>query len=276
MFVKEANLKVLVVIVLYNESLLESKTYNTLLCDSIDYDEIFIYDNSPVKQEVPSLSKKYQYIHYPDNPGLSKVYNEAANYAATKGIDWLLLLDQDTSFPKGAWSSYLQAVEKFPYIKMFTPRHIIKSGRFISPVPYIYRFACSKTFVPIGIASFEKFIPINSGMLVNVQAFIEVGGYNEAVTLDFSDTQFVERFTSKYKEFYILDCICSQDFSAETTNFTSLLNRFEIFCKCARNCQKNRLVDKIQYFLVVLKRTISLSVKCKKVVFLRYFFKYYL
>ena len=107
-------MKILCVIVLYKCKLENSKSYQSLLQNNEE--TIFVYDNSPISQEVHG--ENIVYIHDSQNGGLSVAYNKAAQYARCNRFDWLLLLDQDTTFQKGAIEYYIKAINEFPDIKL--------------------------------------------------------------------------------------------------------------------------------------------------------------
>lgn len=273
-------MKILAVIVLYGQSLYDTNTYKSLLRDNIEIEALFIYDNSPFPQNsVEDFDmKRLLYFHDASNPGLSKAYNLSAKYAKENNIDWILLLDQDTTFPKNAMRYYLDAMNKYSSsISLFAPKHQLQSGLFLSPVRQIHRFSTlAKHTPPEGLASFDFYVPINSGLMISVREFFNVGGYNEKVKLDFSDFQFIERFKKKNKTFCILNFVCKQNYSDEETDFYKVVKRFEIFCDCAKNCEKDDLIDKIDYFLVTLKRTCSLSFRYKSFTFFKCYIKKYI
>ncbi len=86
-------------------------------------------------------------------------------------------------------------------------------------------------------------------MLVKLEAFHEVGGYNEKVKLDFSDFQFIERFRKVYKTFYVIDIICEQDFSDDEISLPTQAKRFRYYCEGARNIEKEGAMglDSVQF-----------------------------
>lgn len=183
-------MKILCVIVLYKCKLENSKSYQSLLQNNEE--TIFVYDNSPISQEVHG--ENIVYIHDSQNGGLSVAYNKAAQYARCNRFDWLLLLDQDTTFQKGAIEYYIKAINEFPDIKMFAPVHQISDGRYISPTHYVCKGSRPSRVMKCGLLNFKEASPINSGIMVNVTAFYEAGCYDEEVVLDFSDIRFMEKF----------------------------------------------------------------------------------
>lgn len=109
---------ILIVIVLYKNKIANSVSYQIIKEQCNSNCKIFIYDNSPV---IDSDFIKYPivYIHDHSNGGLGKAYNSAAQYAKENGIDWLLILDQDTKLLSGFLENYIQTIKnilKFQYL----------------------------------------------------------------------------------------------------------------------------------------------------------------
>jgi hypothetical protein len=126
------------------------------------------------------------------------------------------------------------------------------------------------------VNSLSKYSPVNSGMLISTTDFIEVGGYNEKVKLDFSDFQFIERFRKRNNSFFVLATSFQQDFSNDENDLFILNKRYISYCSSAANCQKSSLLDHIQYLLVVLVRGIMLAKRTRSLVFFKTFYKFYL
>ncbi|MCF0194138.1 MAG: glycosyltransferase, partial [Bacteroidaceae bacterium] len=99
---------ILFVLVIYRCTVAESLSYQTLVApNAYASSHLFIYDNSPYTQttDIPHVA----YIHDTANGGLGRAYNSAASFAVSHNYRWLLLMDQDTSFPPHALPAYLQA-----------------------------------------------------------------------------------------------------------------------------------------------------------------------
>lgn len=250
---------ILFVLVLYNCKLEDSKSYQTLLKNDKKL-SIFIYDNSPQSQRItlPNII----YVNNPSNPGLGVAYNTAAKYAKQNGFEWIFLLDQDTTFPKGILEEYEQSIVSYPDIYMFAPPMRIGVKKFMSPVRLIWKMGLLKSKVPHKeIISLHQYSPINSGLCISVNKFIEVGGYKPEVFLDYSDFQFIENFKKTSSLCYILNTEVVQDFSAFTEDSNKSLIRFQLFCKSIKACDKKNILDKLGFFIVVLKRSLSISIK---------------
>lgn len=266
---------ILLVVVLYKQPLYECNSYKTLIRDNADV-PLFIYDNSPISQHCQSeFGSNVKYVSDVSNPGLSFANNRAADYAWSIGLNWILLLNQDTFFAPGILDEYVKAVEQNPYIKLFASPMEIDGGLFMSPVKVRFHSARPAKTVPHGILSLKKYAPIDSGQLINVKALHEVGGYNEKVPLDFCEYQFHRRLLRKYDTFFVLKKSCRQEFSDQVQNAEQKLKRYEIFCRCLGNCEKDGFFDRMTYCYVVFKRALSLMLFCGNLKPLKIFFTAY-
>lgn len=268
-------MKILAVVVLYNQNLCDTNVYNTLLRNQ-DHLKVVsvVFDNSPQKQtnEVP---KNLIYIwNNGKNLGLSECYNKAIDYAKRHECNWILLLDQDTTFPINAWDTYLQCIEKYPNYFLFAPIHKTNKGRYLSPKnPILGVSSKSPTY---GECSFKQAYPINSGLLISLSFFIKVGGYNPKIRVDFSDIQFISKARQVINRFYILNIICTQDFSNEISDINKLYNRFKLFCEGGYYFQYRNNNERIIINYLIFKHTIALSIKNKTCLFLKYYITNYL
>lgn len=253
---------ILFVIVLYNQRLETCNTYHTLL-SRIHGANVFIFDNSPIKQHDAHefACDNIHYLSETSNPGLSYAYNQAAKYAKTNNFKWLLLLDQDTYFPPLIVEDYLLSAKKHPLIKLIVPRVVRSNNLSMSPILNRFFFNCTPVDICSTVLKSNKYSAINSGICINVSAFLEVGGYNEKVTLDLSDMCFFERYSQKYNDFYVMSSICIQEFSNDIQNFDKKMIRYNIFCECVKNYAKDGMRNKLSYDIFVIKRAISLCLR---------------
>lgn len=262
-------MKLLIIIVIYEAIIKECVAFKSL-CGSISYkgcfSKILLYDNSKTMSEVDFSGNTNieKYIWDASNGGVSKAYNYAAKYAKEHGFDWLLIADQDTFFPNNIILFYKEAVHNNPDIKLFIPKvRISENGRFLSPVKNRFFFTRISNIVSSGIINPAKFGIINSGILINVDSFLNVGGYNEKVWLDYSDFQFIERFSYKYNKAYVVNCECIQSFSDDIPDVNQKIRRFKLFCSSVKFYQPVRAINKLWIGISVLKRTISLTLQSR-------------
>lgn len=261
----------LIIIVTYNTALDECETFRSICCMKEDGHNlnVFVYDNSID----PQVIKKYdgisiEYFHDPLNSGVSKAYNTGGLYAQKQSKKWVLLLDQDTTLPNSILTAYSKATILFPNLKLFAPVLLLADNRIFSPCNYKFKRGFHLKEINEGVHSLNQVAPVNSGMLIDVDSFFEVGGYNEKVKLDFSDFQFIERFRKKNSDFYVLGIKCQQDFSDDEVSYTKQINRFKYYCSGARNIEKHSLYDTVQYASIVFSRALMLAIKHKNMNFI--------
>lgn len=265
---------ILFVLVIYKCSLENSQSFRTLIQGSEEMN-LFVYDNTPIVQHTDIHVAEY--VHDPANGGLGKAYNVACKYAMSHGYDWLLLLDQDTFFPKGALISYRRALKERKGIDMIVPRLKITDGRYVSPTHYFMKTSKLQNAVPVGLVRFEDVSPVNSGMLVSVDSFNRAGGYEEDVWLDFSDICFIEKYKRKYSKFYILpDIVCMQSFSGIDDDMKNVYKRFCIYLECARNFSRKSFSDCLILFFTTLRPTLSYTIKNKTFRYVKAYVNVYL
>lgn len=269
--------EILAVVVLYNRRIEESETISSLnksLASLNETLDLVVYDNSIEKRCESGTIFQHgcfiiHYFHDASNPGVSKAYNFAAQYAKKINKIWILVLDQDTNFPDDAFSTYISAVRLQQSIKLFVPILKLSDDRIISPSRYCFKRGFALKKITFGLHSLNKISPLNSGMLIELEAFSIVGGYNEKVKLDFSDFQFIERFKKTFDHFYVVNVIALHEFSNSESNHSKLNERFVFYCDGAKNCGKDSIVDWLKYFIVVFARASTLAIRTKKLIFYR-------
>lgn len=253
--------QILLVTVLYNERLNETRTYRTLLHGS---ENVLVIENSPAPlNSKTSMPASWHYVSFPDNPGLGAAYNYAADFAQQHGYEWILLTDQDTAFPAGILEKYRAALEEHSAYRLFCPQVSIGANRFMSPVPMNRYRCCVRTSAPTGEIDLHSFAVINSGMLIHVETFMQAGGYRPEVRLDFADFQFIERFRKVSPEAFVIDAVCQQEFSNEVQTREQKLNRYRLFCRSLRNFVCDDCKNQKYLHRIVFRRACSLAVSEK-------------
>lgn len=267
---------VLIVVVLYQQPLEKSTAYQSLKTNAGNHDfdyAFFVYDNSQCRQ---STLEKVYYVHDAGNSGVSSAYNQAAQYAKENGFQWLLLSDQDTSYPEAVLEKYAYVIRNYPDIKLIAPKVRTHKGVLLSPCRYTHKRGKCLPSIESGKLLMNGLSVINSGMMVNVDTFVSAGGYNEKVPLDLSDHQFIERYKRKERFFLVLDAEILQDFSNEETNADKLYKRFRIFADAVKNCERTNIIDSVDYFVLIFRRAIKLTIRTKQIRFIKYFVNTYI
>lgn len=275
--------KLFIVIVLYKQKLYDSISFITLT-KAIKYNNPFkitllVYDNSPTvcSYNIININGIDEIIfnHDTSNPGVSKAYNYAAQVAFSSKADWLLLLDQDTILSEKILFQYNQSIIANPKCKLFAPI-VYANKKIISPYRVSYNIGWTIKKEVSGLISSKKYHAINSALLINVDYFILVKGYNDNIKLDFSDFVFFENYSRYSSFFYIVDVFCNQNLSTFETDMSKLIRRHTSFCTDALFVPKQNILDYISFFIIVLKRTISLTIRMKSLKFLKILWQKYL
>ncbi len=254
---------ILFVVVLYNQIFKDTNVYKSLL-NRISTRNIFIWDNSTSSELNNGLdSSGFQYVYSLQNRGVSFSYNKAFEYADQKGFQWMVLLDQDTIFSDTFLEKLRLAMYQHPEIRIFCPLHQLTNGLYLSPVKFFMRFTRLSKKRISGVINITEYAIINSGLVVSVDLFKKVGGYNEKVFLDYSDFQFLKRCTQVDTKAFCIASVCIQDFSDNCIDKEKLLNRFSLFCQSLKGYENKTIGDTIECGLVVLKRCLSLAYRLK-------------
>jgi glycosyltransferase involved in cell wall biosynthesis len=263
--------RVLAVLVLYRSDLAASQTFRTLVasCTAAGATlDLFVHDNSPVMQvaESPGDSVRIDYHHDPSNPGISAAFNAGARRARKQGKKWLLLLDQDTSFPLEAITAYAAALGSGG-AAMFVPQ-LLAGGTLLSPCGYLAGVGYHLSSIAPGSMRLHGRSILNSGLMVQVEAFEKCGGYDERVRVDFADFVFMNRFRRHYCEVMVLDLVCLHGFSnLETVDSDVALRRFTGYCRDGRAAAVTSLLQVTHAFLV-MRRCLVLSLRYRSCRFL--------
>jgi rhamnosyltransferase len=273
------------VLVLYKIPLSDSLTFTSLSksLKSIQvHMDLVIYDNSPKPMvqniDIHQLSEwRIHYMHDSQNPGVSKAYNEGAKLGSRLNKKWILLLDQDTTFPQDSLLFYFEGVKISQNHKMFSPYLFQKCPPvLLSPAGYKLKrgYPLKRHNQPMaGVNAIRNKTLLSSGLLVDLDLFHSVGGYNESLKLDFSDFYFIDKLRKQISEFYLIDCKCSHRLSRlEETSIDSSSNRFLICCEAAYFFSEN-FFDFFQVYTYLFFRACKLSFKYKSFLFHKILFK---
>lgn len=269
------------VIVLYKTALDRCTTLNSLrtaLKSTTSKLDVVIYDNSPNYQEVkedfyPGLS--ITYVSDLQNSGVSKAYNVGYTIAVEKKKKWMILLDQDTDLPVDAFTKYTKAIAENSNQVLFAPLMLTPDQKIISPCDFKFmRGSYAKNYT-YGINSLKGRSLINSGLCIATHAFSKNNGYNERIKLDYSDHDFIRRFSVHVTDSFVLvELKVMHQLSTDTSNtFESDKTRFDYYLEGSRYFQFN---FSSFFFLKSnnLLRAAKLSVLHKSTYFIKKYFKY--
>lgn len=168
-------MKVMAVVILYHP---DAKVLGNIKTYLDDVEQLLILDNSEQGRQNSELAAMLselphsRYIAFGDNLGISYALNYALKQA--DGYDYLLTMDQDSSFSAGMVEKYKQAIIDFPdkKVAMFAGNYDHKTNN----ISYKY----------------EKKV-ITSGSMLKVDIAKEVGGFDEQLFIDEVDSEFCYR-----------------------------------------------------------------------------------
>ena len=157
----------------------------------IDYvEKLYIIDNSKEnnKKLADSLNNlKTEYIYNDKNLGIAKALNLACEKAVNDNFEWILTMDQDSSFDSYNIDAYFRAFEKMTKnnVGIISPRHILKND--------IDKFSDDKESIEIDHV-------MTSGNLLNLKIWEEIGKFDENLFIDEVDSEICFRIIeSGYK-----------------------------------------------------------------------------
>jgi GT2 family glycosyltransferase len=153
------------------------------------------------------------------------------------------------------------AAQEHPDVNIFVP-NIFSGKLLISPTKTNILKSLKQSVT--GLLFLSEYNAINSGMLVNTDALLSVGGYNEDVWLDYSDYEFLSRMRKGgFRHLFVIDGVCYQSFSDHIQTSQQKLDRYVVFCRCLQKCEKDTLMTNLFFFYQALKRMVSLLFKTR-------------
>lgn len=265
------------VIVLYKTELANCESFISLSNDKTSGQRnisLLVYDNSPDRQDMEKSMGFWNidYIHDKENSGLSKAYNIGAKKAQSIGKKLIFLLDQDTIFPENSLNTYLKSINDHSDINLFAPILRVKNGKIMSPCKYIKKWGKFIDKLDPGIYRLNNYVPVNSGLCIDLEAFQAVGGYNESVKLDGADFQFIERLKKKYDRFCVLNIEAFQNFSMFDDDNSKIIIRYKMFLDDISNFETFQRWDKLYYLRIALIRTFFVLKQTRNPIVIKYFF----
>lgn len=195
---------------------------------------VLIYDNSPTadpskkteeQAEVPGeAGSATEFRHDPTNGGLAKAYGYALEGAVQRGLDWLLLLDQDTTLTSEFLLALLEAIEADPpsLVCGIVPRQV-RDGVPLSP-----RIVHRGRELPVadGVAT-ERLIVFNSAACLRVTTLVSIGGFPQEFPLDYLDHVVFHRLQASGNRLLVLPVSIEHQLSVKNLAEEMSLERYQ-------------------------------------------------
>ena len=167
------------VVILYHPDIKQlSENINTYV---LGLKQLYIYDNSEI--QTPGIEAalnnlhpciKYQFFN--NNEGIAKRLNQAVEAAMQTQYDYLLTMDQDSSFKPGDFEKYKSLIQKEEYTKVAQ-----------------FGINCQPQITMSSEQPQEALTLITSGSILNLSLIKKVGDFNEDLFIDFVDAEFSYR-----------------------------------------------------------------------------------
>jgi rhamnosyltransferase len=270
----ETEIRLAVIVVVYNTSCEESITCRKLV-ESGDNDlQVVIYDNSTrdFGNQGFCESRGWKFLGGKGNVGLSKAYNQAIQYLQQAGTsDIVCLFDDDTDIEPDYFSTLRFEAAKTPENKIFVPV-IYADNRILSPciltkTQAVRLFASEQEIFDY---NGTELTAINTGMAIRLELF-EDYQYDENIFLDGIDHKFIRDMKQKGYGLTVMNSQLRQHFSGdEKPSLSSALARFQIFLKDNRYIFRN---NRLIMWKLVGKRALRLTIQYKTAAFLRMLMK---
>lgn len=268
---------ILIILVIYEIKIEASQTFVSL-SRAMDFMEtrgsLFVYDNSKHRQSIPNDSPwLITYQHNPENPGVSKAYNEGYRAAEESGKKWMMLCDQDTEFPFNIFKKFGDSMVPSgnPQPELLVPIMEDKDG-IVSPFRFKWGKGLRIKKAETGFHSLKDLKFINSGLLISTGLFEKSGGYDERFPLDFSDLVFIKRIMKQHEDFMLVEAVCKHRLSSIFDSSHQVLTRFKIFIVSSRIYGKEYGTNWLQW-LQSFFRAVKLTVRFNETGFFFIFVK---
>jgi len=204
-------LTVTAVIVLYRTMPKDSPAFRSVMAARAEMNaergevSVLLWDNSPAGGLSEDLPEGVAYFADESNSGLATAYNRALEWAALRGSEWLLTLDQDTAVPVDFFLKMADAARAstgYAGIGAIVPQ-IAAEGRQLSP--NWFQFGAIPRWWGSGYVGVpdKAVFAFNSGAMLRVAVLEQVGGYDPRFWLDDSDAMIFSKLHEHGKRVYI-------------------------------------------------------------------------
>lgn len=161
------------VVVLFNP---DEKVINNINTYVKNLKKLYVVDNTPNKDNSYLFkNKKIEYIANKKNEGIAHALNIGANKAIKEKYDFLLTMDQDSSFPSGSVKKLINYIEN-------NSKYILKEVGIISA----YHLTPQNEF-KVAPKVGNPLLVMTSGNFVNLKAHKKIGGFKDWMFIDCVD-----------------------------------------------------------------------------------------
>jgi GT2 family glycosyltransferase len=266
---------ILAVIVLYQRAPSESQSLCCLIQilsanpDLAKYFSLILYDNSLERHDFEAaVDFPVFYRHDPTNAGLAAAFNFALAHAEVKHLEWLLLLDQDTSPTTDFFSELVACTNMLrgqQKVSSIVPKLLV-SGKVYSPEAHFIdqirhqyrRSGHAVTHEVVGVQQ-GRLNAYNSGATFRVSALRSIGGFPEEFWLDYLDHAVFHALAVRSDQMYVMRTEIEHEVSqASLSDVPVWRQRNILWAQTLFVKQNGNFVDRLLYRLWVLRYSRSL------------------
>jgi len=189
--------KVSGVVVLYNPKVDFLRNINSYI-DGLD--SLLIVDNSdqPTSDHQALVAQHFgnnvHYVKNQKNEGIAKALNQGAQFAIERNCQWLLTMDQDSSFRSNSFKHLIEALD-----------HVSSTDVGILSAVHV-----SKNLMPRISGQAQEYIKktMTSGNLLNLHSYLACGEFEEKLFIDYVDHDYNLRLRRlNYKMIRVNSCL---------------------------------------------------------------------
>jgi rhamnosyltransferase len=168
------------VVILYHP---DQNAVENILTYSSFVDKLYIADNSesPARFVIEKIQKqvaKTEYIHDRENNGIAKRLNQICKMAINDGYEFLLTMDQDSSFQHPVIENYFRCFNNYP-----SKHEVSMFGVQFENLSWASSECDAVNWTTL----------ITSGSFVNLSVFTRIGGFDENLFIDMVDFEYCFR-----------------------------------------------------------------------------------
>ena len=263
-----------VIVVLYQRAFHQSESLSSFLPilyrrpDWAAQFSLLIYDNSPQPQAIPAQAAfPVGYVHDPGNGGLAVAYNAALARAVAEGIEWILLLDQDTSLSMefvGELLEVTRSLDARPEVGGIVPKLMVRdaihspASSFLTQLRQIRSPGESIYLEAVGVQP-QHLVSYNSGATLRVSALRAIGGFPREFWLDFLDHAVFHTFFLHGFRVYLMKARLAHDFSGSEVESVPTWRQLNVLnSRTLYVLQRGTLIDRWLYRLWLLRHARAL------------------
>lgn len=259
-----------IVIVLYKCKLSDSESYITLrrIFPSLSNVKCLLVDNSPIDFVQEQIPSDVIYLRQDNNPGLAFAYNKALELAYSNDIQWLLLLDQDSSIKEDLFVEFSKVCNQQTKIALIVPNIETPNGVKISPLNKNHN-SCSD------FGFNKELFCINSFSIINVRfAKYVMNGFNEEFPLDMLDYYTCHFINNSRYYYYVLPCVMKHNLSVSNADYVNSI-RYESIVKAELRFfiisgEKNKYICRLLYRSIKFIRMRRLDCICVNLKYIKH------